>query len=148
MSSVATNQINGNAFLALNKDYNSLKYTRSTISKRNAWPITLKESVDAWNFRCQVRKNMFFQNISCTNWYETLLSEPTFIVEVLKSNFSGTASTKICGGAKVICCLEAESKLFGEDVIDGLQDHYAKSFRKKCNCLPSCTSMQRLTELN
>lgn len=39
------------------------------------------------------------------------------------------------------CYDEAETKLFGEDIIDGLKDPVAKSFRKECNCLPSCTAI-------
>lgn len=39
------------------------------------------------------------------------------------------------------CYQGAEKKLFGEDVIDGLNDKSAKSFREQCNCLPACTSI-------
>lgn len=35
----------------------------------------------------------------------------------------------------------AAEKLYGEDIVDGLEDENAKSFRKQCNCLPSCTSI-------
>ncbi|XP_055325779.1 pickpocket protein 28-like isoform X2 [Sitodiplosis mosellana] len=49
--------------------------------------------------------------------------------------------TEICGGAKANCYLTAREKLFGEDVVEGLEDENAKSFRKNCQCLPSCTSI-------
>lgn len=39
------------------------------------------------------------------------------------------------------CYEEAETRLFGEDIIEGLKDPIAKSFRKECNCLPSCTAI-------
>lgn len=31
--------------------------------------------------------------------------------------------------------------LFGQDIIDGLKNAEAKSFREKCNCLPACTTI-------
>lgn len=39
------------------------------------------------------------------------------------------------------CYQTAERKLFGEDIIDGLIDEKAKSFRLDCNCLAACTSI-------
>lgn len=39
------------------------------------------------------------------------------------------------------CYKNAAEKLYGEDIVDGLEDKSAKLFRKKCNCLPSCTSI-------
>lgn len=56
-------------------------------------------------------------------------------------HFVGEKSSRICGAASVRCYETAELKLFGEDVIDGLQDTEAKSFREKCKCLPGCTSI-------
>lgn len=55
--------------------------------------------------------------------------------------FSGERDTKICGNANIPCYKNAQNKLFGEDVIDGLRDSFAKTFRRACNCLPSCTSI-------
>lgn len=49
--------------------------------------------------------------------------------------------TKICGTAKAICYLHAREKLFGEDIVEGLEDEKARTFRKNCQCLPSCTSI-------
>lgn len=53
----------------------------------------------------------------------------------------GERSTKVCGASSVKCYRNAEKKLFGEDIIDGLTDYTAKSFRQNCNCLPTCTSI-------
>lgn len=39
------------------------------------------------------------------------------------------------------CCFQAEDDMFREDVVDGMIEGLAKSFRKRCNCLPSCTSI-------
>lgn len=39
------------------------------------------------------------------------------------------------------CYERAAEKLYGEDIVDGLQDDNAKLFRNNCNCLPSCTSI-------
>lgn len=50
----------------------------------------------------------------------------------------GDQDTKICGAQNVDCYMNAENKLFGEDIIDGLTDKEAKSFYQKCNCLPDC----------
>lgn len=46
---------------------------------------------------------------------------------------------RICGAKSVKCYRDAEVKLYGQDVIDGLRDADAKSFRQRCNCLDSCT---------
>lgn len=54
---------------------------------------------------------------------------------------SGDNTTKICGLNNIECYRNAEKTLFGEDLIDGLKDTDAKSFREKCNCLPSCTNI-------
>lgn len=56
-------------------------------------------------------------------------------------SFAGEKRTTVCGAGNKFCYEKAEEKLYGEDVIDGLQDRYAKSFREKCNCLPACTSI-------
>lgn len=37
--------------------------------------------------------------------------------------------------------LSCIDRLFGEDVIEGLKDDNAKSFRIACNCLPACTTI-------
>lgn len=55
--------------------------------------------------------------------------------------FTGNESTKICGSAKIECYRQAQKKLFEEDIIDGLTNKNAKSFRRKCHCLPSCTAI-------
>lgn len=49
--------------------------------------------------------------------------------------------TKVCGAGSIKCYETAKLKLFGQDLIDGLQDTKAKTFRKKCYCLPACTSI-------
>lgn len=46
--------------------------------------------------------------------------------------------TKICGSQNVGCYVNAENKLFGEDIIDALTDEEAKSFHQNCDCLPAC----------
>lgn len=56
-------------------------------------------------------------------------------------SFVGDNDTQICGANLLDCYLGAEEKLYGEDVIDGLTNEFAKSFRIKCNCLPLCTSI-------
>lgn len=38
--------------------------------------------------------------------------------------------------------MQARKSLFEEDIIDGLTDETAKLFRQKCNCLPSCKTIQ------
>lgn len=53
----------------------------------------------------------------------------------------GNESTKICGTAKIDCYMQAQQSLFEEDIVDGLTDKEAKTFRQKCNCLPSCTTI-------
>lgn len=55
--------------------------------------------------------------------------------------FTGDNSTKICGASSIDCYRRADEKLFGEDVIIGLKDDVARSFREQCNCLPSCTQI-------
>lgn len=52
--------------------------------------------------------------------------------------FSGDKHTNVCGARSVRCYQEAQNRLFGEDVIDGLNDENAKSFRRQCNCLSNC----------
>lgn len=48
---------------------------------------------------------------------------------------------RICGSGSIECYQNAGEKLFGTDVIDGLKDKVAKSFRQNCSCLPACTSI-------
>lgn len=55
--------------------------------------------------------------------------------------FTGNSSTQICGTAKIECYMQAKQSLFEEDIVDGLSDEEARSFRQKCNCLPSCTKI-------
>lgn len=55
--------------------------------------------------------------------------------------FTGNESTKICGSAKIECYQEAQKKLFEEDIIDGLTNKKAELVRRKCHCLPSCTTI-------
>lgn len=54
---------------------------------------------------------------------------------------TGNESTKICGSAKIECYKQAQGRLLEEDIIDGLSNKEAKTFRRKCYCLPSCTSI-------
>lgn len=54
---------------------------------------------------------------------------------------AGNESTKICGSAKIECYRQAQRQLFEEDIIDGLSNKKAESFRRKCHCLPSCTTI-------
>lgn len=53
----------------------------------------------------------------------------------------GDTNTKICGAGSISCYKAAKLALFGEDVIDGLDDQNARAFRGKCNCLQACTSI-------
>lgn len=57
-------------------------------------------------------------------------------------HFIGAKGTRICGSAKIDCYKLAEEAIYGEDVIEGLPDENAKLFRKKCNCLSACTSIE------
>lgn len=61
---------------------------------------------------------------------------------------TGDKFTKICGSKSVGCCKDAENRLFGEDVIDGLGDKDAKIFRKQCDCLPGCRTIQYEVEID
>lgn len=54
---------------------------------------------------------------------------------------SGDVNTRICGASQIKCYENAEKKLFGEDIIDGLKDSDARGFRENCNCFPTCTSI-------
>lgn len=58
------------------------------------------------------------------------------------ATFSGDNLTKICGTARIECYTNAEQQIYGEDVIDGLKNEAAKTFRRQCNCRPSCTSIK------
>lgn len=60
----------------------------------------------------------------------------------------GEKGSNICGAQSMECYLAAENKLYGEDIIDGLKDRNAKAFRKKCNCLPACTSIYYDAEID
>lgn len=53
----------------------------------------------------------------------------------------GQHGTKICGAASIQCYRDAEMKLYGEDIIEGLTDNEARTFRGACNCLPACTAI-------
>lgn len=55
--------------------------------------------------------------------------------------FAGDNATKICSSLKSECYKNAAEILYGEDIVDGLEDNDAKLFRKNCNCLSSCTSI-------
>lgn len=37
--------------------------------------------------------------------------------------------------------MDAIDRLYGEDVVDGLRDQDAKSFRENCNCLIGCQTI-------
>lgn len=39
------------------------------------------------------------------------------------------------------CYQDADKRLYGEDIIDGLVHVDAKAFRTHCNCLPACLSI-------
>lgn len=43
--------------------------------------------------------------------------------------------------ASINCYQKIEEAIFGQDIIDGLENYAAKSFREKCNCLPACTTI-------
>lgn len=58
-----------------------------------------------------------------------------------KFHFVGDKSTRICGTANIDCYNSAIKKLYGENVIDDLEDKRAQSFRQKCDCMPACTSI-------
>lgn len=59
----------------------------------------------------------------------------------LNTIFTGDIETNICSTFKIGCYKQAAEKLYGEDIVDGLDDADAKLFRRECNCLPSCTSL-------
>ncbi|XP_055297023.1 pickpocket protein 28-like [Sitodiplosis mosellana] len=61
--------------------------------------------------------------------------------ECVKFSMPRDNQTKICSPLKSECYKMAAEKLYGEDIVDGLQDDKAKIFRKDCNCLSSCTSI-------
>lgn len=54
---------------------------------------------------------------------------------------SGQKGVRICGAGSFKCYREAAEKLYGEDIIEGLRDEKAKSFREACDCLPACTAI-------
>lgn len=56
-------------------------------------------------------------------------------------SFLGDRQTKVCGSLSIDCYRDAEKRLFGEDIIDGLKDEAAKMFRERCNCLPACKTI-------
>lgn len=62
--------------------------------------------------------------------------------------FFGTKGATICGAESKKCYQDAQKKLFGEGIIEGLKDKAAKSFRKQCNCLPSCTTINYDAEID
>lgn len=62
--------------------------------------------------------------------------------------FAGIKGEQICGAEKIKCYKDAESKLFGEDIIDGLDDENARLFRKECSCWPSCSSIAYEAEID
>lgn len=64
------------------------------------------------------------------------------------SFFIGDKDTKICGAKNVKCYQSAEDKLFGQDIIDGLTDSDAKSYHQKCECLPSCATVEYNVQLD
>lgn len=53
---------------------------------------------------------------------------------MLNLTFIGDRRTNICGVAKIDCYKSAEMKLSSSE-------SSAISFRDKCNCMPSCTSI-------
>lgn len=61
---------------------------------------------------------------------------------------AGDKYTKICGTKSVECYKDAENRLFGEDIIDGLSDNNARIFRKQCRCLQGCTRIQYEVEFD
>lgn len=72
----------------------------------------------------------------------------TILLKITTICLSGLKTTKICGAAKLKCYENAEKKLFGEDVIDGITDNKVKSFRQNCQCLPGCTSVKFDAEID
>lgn len=61
---------------------------------------------------------------------------------------SGDLKTRICGASSISCYRNADKKLFGEDVIIGLKNDAARSFREQCNCLPACTTITYNAEVD
>lgn len=57
-------------------------------------------------------------------------------------HFVGDKITKICGIGSGECYVDAEKKLFGEDIIDEFSNDTVKFYRENCNCLPACTSIR------
>lgn len=48
---------------------------------------------------------------------------------------AGLATTQICGAASVKCYKEAQRNLFEDDLIQGLVENSAQSFREDCKCI-------------
>lgn len=48
---------------------------------------------------------------------------------------------KICGAPMCKCYNRAKKEMFEQDLVKGLTNEKAKTFRKMCNCLPDCTSI-------
>lgn len=53
---------------------------------------------------------------------------------------TGDHNTKICGGGSIKCYKAAEKKLSTSS--------YARAFRAKCNCLPTCTTIEYNAEID
>lgn len=91
-------------------------------------------------FYSSERKLRFFKEYVQTNCEAECLANYTVIqCGCVRFSMPREKGVPICGSANIHCYQNAEQNLFGEDIIDGLKDDDAKSFRLNCNCLPSCT---------
>lgn len=88
------------------------------------------------------RRLRFFRTYTQYNCEAECLANFTRIqCDCVKFSMPRDPETRICGASNMKCYQNAEKKLFGEDVIDGLKDKDAKLFREQCNCWPACTSI-------
>lgn len=53
-------------------------------------------------------------------------------------NIPGDKDTKVCDTKSIECYRNAEIDIYGDVLVDGLTDNYAKLFRQQCNCMHSC----------
>lgn len=95
---------------------------------------------------CEAECLANFTNIECGCVKFSMPSKQIGNISLFESHlllvrcFVGDSNTKICGPMKMNCYLLAKSKLFQGDINSALDA--TESFRMKCNCLPTCTSVQ------
>lgn len=101
----------------------TLQFIHKGIAKWNVWLISRWSNADVSNFRCRVWDLPFFgikHSIKIENFVQ---------IQFFFSFCKGTRDDKICGPAKLKCCMKADSKVF-----------QSENFTM-CNCLPSCSTL-------